>query len=340
MNEREIRSRLKRAIGDSAYPPTLTRAVEARMTQPATAGGHAGLLSLVATVLAALIVLSLVAIRAQSIDSHRSHAGPTASPRGDQIPAQFLADVGLSAAVAVIARPNLVVTDRARTVILAGAYADPTRTVLIFRTLPSTARTSPAVMFDGFDQRILGGLGDPDDGYVAQFVLTGPHAGPDGVAHLNVAISEFHQSPVTRLQPTAASPARQTDDASSHGVWNFAFDLKVQPATSVNLVPSLKSIGPYTITNVAAGFTPSVVYFQAVFSGPTSSRLWEIGFTDASGNGLVSGGTEDPVNDSPVLTQVRFFAFRPTKAMTVLLIVTFEQTKYVFDIHVPPPPTI
>ena len=124
MNEKEIRTRLKEAIGEAAYPPTLTRGVQTRLTQRA-GGSQVRFLGVVAALLAALIVISLVYIRAQSRPASRPAASPIASSSPDPIPPMELSSAGLAAASAVVMRPNLAATDAGRTVILIGAYADP-----------------------------------------------------------------------------------------------------------------------------------------------------------------------------------------------------------------------
>jgi hypothetical protein len=136
--------------------------------------------------------------------------------------------------------------------------------VLIFRTLPAQV----ALLVDIFDDQ--GQLGNLDygrwpslwrqsqpnaSGYATVYRWRGPHAGPDGIAHLTLGVAGYEMP----LYPT---PARLNAES-----WDFSFDLKVQPVRALPLKPTLTSVGTWTFTVEAFELTPSVIYFQAVIDG-------------------------------------------------------------------------
>jgi hypothetical protein len=71
-------------------------------------------------------------------------------------------------------------------------------------------------------------------------VDAGPHPGPDGLAHLTVAVPGF--------------PPRQPPGTST-----FALALKVQPSVTLAIVPSQFDLGSWKVMIEAAEVTPSVI---------------------------------------------------------------------------------
>src|SRR5258706_11641476 len=155
MNETEIRTRLRMAVGEADYPPELGTRVAARLNQP-PAPSHPRAIGFVAAMLAVLIVVSLVYIRVHSGPALGPAAGPSPTPvvvpgpnSVVRLPDADLAAAGLTAAGSVVTPLNLVVTAGGRTVTLVGGYADPMRIVLVFRTLPDAGAPQVHVSDDG-----------------------------------------------------------------------------------------------------------------------------------------------------------------------------------------------
>jgi hypothetical protein len=330
MNEIEVRARLREAFGEATYPPSLKSAVEARLGRPA-GPAHRHAMSILAAVLAVLIVASLVYVRLQSTHSPRPAApSPTATPQA-QIPAWVFEDGELGAAKALISRPNVSTSDGHRTVTIVGAYADPWRTVLILRAVPATNDwLAPEISDDLGPFNVGASIDYRPDGWQVPAVWQGPHAGPDGVAHLRVTIQDAGPPPF--FGQGQASPAR------GPGVWDFSFDLKVQPAAPLSLQPALTSVGSWKFTVEAFELTPSVIYFQAVIRGASSSDISSSTFTlaDEAGSSIKGGlRSSVPVDGSATVTRVNLYWTRPAYATTLRLRINGQ---YSAMISIPPPP--
>lgn len=293
MNETEIRSRLRRAIGEVEYPPLLTGHVTARLDQPATHTMPRGL-GVVAAVLAILIVAGLVFVRAGAPRLERPAAIPpaSASPAPPmvaalEVPAADLAAGGLTAGVGVMTDPNLVSTNSGRTVRLVGAYADTSRTVLVLRTLPAADPgrveiTDGRGMINAGEAVARGSIGDD-----VVTVYQAPAHGPDGMANLKVTIAFF----------TAGPPAAGT---LSNGNWSFAFPLKVQGATPLALQPLPTTVGAWKVAVEVFELTPSAIHLRLTVTGASADAAASaVKLVDSAGNEVFPAGSSlTPVGGS------------------------------------------
>src|SRR5579864_7018114 len=66
MKETEIRQRVNDAFGETAYPPDLSHRIAARLEQSPHGRGHSQIFSLVAALLALIIIGTLVFVRFQT----------------------------------------------------------------------------------------------------------------------------------------------------------------------------------------------------------------------------------------------------------------------------------
>jgi hypothetical protein len=261
--ESEIRNALRDAFGDAEYPPVLTARVRARLDQP-PASGHPRLIALVAAILAIAVVVSLVYIRTQGSLLYRpsSTPAPKATPSApgppmiplQQVPVADLISGALTPAVGVMTDPNLTSTQKGRTVRLIGAYADPARIVLIFRTLPQV-QLGLAQIYD--DRGLInagGGGGEASLGDEVFVLDQGPHAGRDGMAYLRVSIPFFQEIP----------PAQGN---LIQGPWTFEFALKVQEAATLTLEPRPTTVGSWKVSVETFELTASVIHLRLLLTG-------------------------------------------------------------------------
>jgi hypothetical protein len=171
-----------------------------------------------------------------------------------QVPTADLAQAGLTSAVGVMTDPNLTSIKNGRTLRLIGAYADPARIVLIFRTLPQAL---PGLVQIYDDRGLINAGAGGGDGSLGDdvFVLDqGPHAGTDGIAHLRVTLPF--------LQPSQPSQGNLIQ-----GPWTFAFALKLQPAMALALQPRLAGVGSWKVSVEAFEVTPSVIHLKLLVTG-------------------------------------------------------------------------
>lgn len=287
MNETEIRSRLRQAIGDTDYPPALTSQVTATLNRP-PAPGLPRAVSVIAAALAILIVAGLVYVRVGAPTFERPATTPTpaASPQPPmvaalEVPAADLAAGGLTAAVGVVTDPNLVSTSSGRTVRLVGAYADTTRIVLILRTLPAA---DPQVevsdsrgKVNASEAVVRASAGDD-----VVTVYQAPAHAPDGTANLKVHIPFFSAPP-------------QSGSALTTGGWSFAFALKVQGSTPITLQKAPATVGSWNVTVDVFELTPSVIHLQLRVAGKAGlsqdAAASAVKLVDASGNEVFPAGS-------------------------------------------------
>jgi len=257
MNERQIRERLRDAIGDASYPPSLATGAVARLKRPSPEG-HPRALGLIAAVITVAVIAALMAPRLlglQTTITPRPHAAatqaPTPSPTADifaWIPPGDFDAAGLSAATALVTPLNLEATNGQGKITLIGAYADSARTVLMFRT-NLNSRLVMGVVSVGDDQGGINGSSSVGGGLTGEYYYSldaGPRPGPDGLAHLTARIQGM--TPET-----------------------FSFSLKVQPSVAIAAVPSQLNIGSWKVTIEAAEITPSVIHIQALIDGASVS---------------------------------------------------------------------
>jgi len=321
MNETEIRERLRDAVGEAHYPAALKSKVEARLREP-EGEAHPRLVGLVAAVLAVIIVGSLVFIRLQSSTGFlpaahpvRPSGAPTVAPNGTsqsigRLPVEDLAVANLSQAADAVSTPDLLQTSSGRAVRLVGAYADTARIVLILRSLPAG---QPIVQISDDSGPINSGYSEAN-GVIGDLVVSymqPPHAGADGVAHLNVTVSSFVQGP----------PFPPAVGSTNSGVWSFSVSLKIQAAIPLTLSPTLTSVGSWKVTVEKFELTPSVVHLRAVVDGPSSIDVNQNAFTllDDAGNAINVAGASFVPKGGQNATQVDMSWGRVARATTYRL---------------------
>jgi hypothetical protein len=176
---------------------------------------------------------------------------------------------GLTIATALVTPCWLNAANGARKLTFIGAYADPARTVLLFRTNPGQepcqypgqyARcfTIPPTISISDDQGSINassstGGGLPDEYFFS--LDTGPRPGPDGIANLTVTVPGFSPNgPADGSQPAP-------------GEWAFSLALKVQPSVTIGAVPNQFDLGSWKVTTEVAEVTPSVIHVQTLIKG-------------------------------------------------------------------------
>src|SRR5256886_3802061 len=331
MNETEIRNRLRGAVGDADYPPGLTGQLVARLAEPPSPA-HPRLVGVVAAVLAVLIVVSLVYVRMHSTQPTRPAANPsraaTATPQVVLPPQLVLPDADLAAgqltaAGGVVTPFHGVSAGGGRTVTLIGGYADPSRIVLVFRTLPDAG--SPQLQVSDDKGPINGGYfgahGSAGDQVVG--FQQGPHVAAGKVAHLTITITGFAQS--------SASPGSGT----------FSAALPVQSANALPLTPNLTSLGTWKVTVEAFELTPSVVHLRALLDGTAPS-----GVSDSTTALVAADGT--PIKPLTIdvtvagsnQTRLDETWARPADAASDQLQVNGGGGHYLANAPIPAPPTL
>ena len=277
MNETEIRERLRAAVGEQSYPPDLAARAESRLKQPpAAAEPNPRVLALVAAILAVAIVAALFGPRLLDFRNHGLGVprGSVTSPNPAtaQVPDADLAAAGLSGQGDLVTSLQITKQFGTSTVTVIGAYADPARTVLFFRT-PGLAYPMVAINDDyGLVNASSSGNRGAADDYV--FVLdAGPRPGADGVAHLKVSVTGF--------QPPAPG-AGSTIPAN----WTFSIQLPLQQSILVAAVPQRFLLGAWTVTLEVADATPSVVRAQVLIDGVSPGEIganYPVTLVDAAG---------------------------------------------------------
>jgi len=140
MNETEIRERLHEAVGEAKYPASLTSAAVERLKRPAPEQ-HPRAIGLVAAFIALAVIAALLGPRlvgwhpTAPAGPRAANPSPLLSPL-EQIPPGDFDAAGLSTASALVTPLQLEATNAQGKLTLIGAYADPARTVLLFRTTP------------------------------------------------------------------------------------------------------------------------------------------------------------------------------------------------------------
>jgi len=330
MNETEIRKRLRDAVGDADYPAGLAGKVVARLAEPPSPA-HPRLIGVIAAVLAVLIVVSLVYVRMHSTQSTRPATNPspaaTATPQvvlppQHTLPDADLAAAQLTAAAGVVTPFHEVSTGGGRTVTLIGGYADPSRIVLVFRTLPDAG--SPQLQVSDDKGPITGGYfgahGSAGDQVVG--LQQGPHVAAGKVAHLTITITGFAQS--------SASP----------GSWTFSAALPVQSASALPLTPNLTSLGTWKVTVETFELTPSVIHLRALLDGTAPS-----GVTDSTATLVAADGTPikpltiDPTVAGSNQTRLDETWARPATAASDQLRINGGGGHYSANVSIPAPPT-
>lgn len=344
MNETEIRDRIRGALGDSRYPPQLTSRIGSHLGDPPRPEGHPLLLSGVALILAIAIIGTLVFARLES-GSHR--ITPAASPHASSTPAATqpaqassalpqadLDRAQLTGAGDLVTPFNLTSTKGDRTVTLIGAYADSSRIVLFFRTLPTAGFPNVSVYDDtGFlnASSSAGPASFGDDFFVLD---TGPHPGSDGTAHLTATIDTFDSATPGSVQ-------------MERGPWTFNFRLPLAGSTRLALNPALTSVGHWKFTVEAMELTPTQIHFQAVIDGAAVEDVKNdtVTLLDAAGGQVQpvtwSAATTVPKSQigsvPPRSTRVNISWNRPPIASKYTLVIQGGGATYRGQLSVPAP---
>ena len=191
--------------------------------------------------------------------STRAASSPTATPL-PAVPTEDLAGAHLSGAAALVTPFQQLANDGTGKTLI-GAYADPTRTVLFFRS-PTTQPPNAFADISVYDTHgflngaTSGGRGIPGD---SSFALDlGPRPDADGLAHITVT-DTFPQEPFTAPPPTTG--------------WAFRFVLKIEPMTALP-APATFALRSWQVKLENLGATPSVIDFQAVVVGANNQQLY------------------------------------------------------------------
>jgi hypothetical protein len=238
-----------------------------------------------------------------------------------------LAAAQLTPAASVVTTLNLVSTRNGRTVNLVGAYADPTRTVLVLRTIPVTGAAQVQVADDQgpLTAAYFGAPGVWGDQIVS--FQQGPHASADGVAHLRVTVSGFVQSPSS----TEVSP----------GNWTFELALKLEPAIALPMQPRPASVGAWKVNVEAFELTPSVIHFRAVLTGPTTTEINDSTVAMLDENGKpIKPMTIEPASIAPNQTRLDETWSRPAALATYQLQMNGAGGQYKTSVNIPATPAV
>ena len=163
---------------------------------------------------------------------------------------------GLSIATARVTPCQLNAANGARKLTFIGAYADPARTVLLFRTDPDFS--IPPTISISDDQGSINATSSTGGGLPDEYFFSldaGPRPGADGIANLTVTVPGF--SPNGPADGSKAAP----------GEWTFSLALKVQPSVTIGAVPNHFEVGSWKVTTEAAEVTPSVIHIQTEING-------------------------------------------------------------------------
>ena len=178
------------------------------------------------------------------------------------LPTQDLVAAGLTKVADLVTPFDIPATDAGRTITLIAAYADPARTVLVFRESPDMGVPSVEVNDDqGWINSSTSGGPVREPGYRGDYYFAlddGPHAGADGLTHLRIGISGLNRW----------TPAGGHVD----GHWAFTVALKVESGLTL-AAPAQFRLGAWTVKIETLELTPSVVHLQAVVSGASPDEL-------------------------------------------------------------------
>jgi hypothetical protein len=178
------------------------------------------------------------------------------------IPPLDLEMAGLTPVADLVTPFQVSSTDNDRTIMLIGAYADPARTVFVFRETPDIGLPNVRV---SDDQGLVsaGGSAGPvhAPGFRGDYYVTldqGVHPGADGLAHLTLNVAQLQ-----RWTPAGGIV---------EGNWTFTAALKVQPAQPIAM-PNPFQLGPWKVTIETLEITPDVVHLEAVVNGASPVAL-------------------------------------------------------------------
>jgi len=178
------------------------------------------------------------------------------------IPSLDLERAGLTPVADLVTPFQISSTDKGRSIILIGAYADTARTVFVFREAPDMGLPNVRVR----DEQGLvsaGGSAGPvhAPGFRGDYYVTldqGVHPGPDGVAHLTLNIAQLQ----------IWTPAGGTVE----GNWAFTVAVNVQPG-QILAAPNPFRLGRWKVTVETLEITPDVVHMEALVNGASPVAL-------------------------------------------------------------------
>jgi hypothetical protein len=273
MNDAEIRERLRAAVGEQSYPADLSARAETRLKQPPDAEQHPRALGLVAAILAIAIVAALFGPRLLAYRNTQPRPALPPASVASQVPDADLAVVGLTGQGDLVTPLQITKQFGNSQVTVIGAYADPARTVLFFRS----DYGSPMVSINddyGFINASSSGNGGAQGDYV--FILdAGPRPGADGTAHLKVTVTGL----MPNSGPGSFVPAN----------WTFSVQLPLQQSILIAAVPQRFLLGAWTVTLEVADATPSVVRAQVLIDGAGPGDLganYPVTLVDSAGKPL------------------------------------------------------
>ena len=347
MNETKIRERVRDAIGDASFPPHLSSRMQSRLNEPLPEQ-HPRAIALIAALLALAIVAALLGPRLLTLRTivpggsapHAATPVPLPSPEIGGIfalipPGDFDA-AGLGSATALVTPFQLNAASGKRELSLIGAYADPARTVLLFRTNPDF--NIPPTISISDDQGSINASSSTGGGLTDEYFFSldaGPRPGSDGIANLTVTVPGFSPNgPADGSQP-------------AFGSWAFTLALKVQPSVAIGAVPSQLDVSSWKITTEVAEVTPSVIHVQAVINGASVADInsTTVVLLDSSGtpvNPLVSTAAvtvpKDQLNSiNDRITRVNVQWLRPAAGGAYQLQFTCAGAVRTFNVSVAPP---
>jgi len=269
---------------DRAFPatPQLNRMILLRVDREPQTGRRTGRrlvaeLALTGLLLVGGVALAVAMAHARSVPTAPSQPAASvkttaAPPLRAAFPDEDLRAAGLTNVAALITPENQQGQIGDQTIMLIGSYADPARTVLVFRYAPKAG--IPMVRIDDA-QGFLNAGGSADVGIAGDYVTTvdaGPRVSPDGLGHLAVTF---------RLMPESNGAPPPV------GQWSFSLAVKIQPATSLP-APTPFPLGTWNVTVEKLEATPAVIHFQAMFAGakPEAIQMSTLSLVDASGRSL------------------------------------------------------
>jgi hypothetical protein len=202
-----------------------------------------------------------------------STAAPTLRPASsltviNHFPAQDLLAAGLTKLESLVTPFRLDSTSSGMTITLIGAYADPARTVLLFRGTGGY-QVEMGTIYDDVGLINAGSNGrnikpSPGDSWFS--IDGGPHSGTGGMANLLIKVSYLRQYKVNNVTSLA-------------GDWSWSIPLKVQPATTLQ-APAHFALGRWRANIEVLEVTPSVIHLRAVINGVSVANIMGPGIPD------------------------------------------------------------
>lgn len=271
--------------GNISSNATSSSTLDRRATRRFRAPSLQWSLGLVAVLVAAALIASLLYARGVSNRSVPAQPGPASPPAclaaptpGPEVPFSSIdlqAFTGLSDP-GFLTPYDLPATIGTQKITLIRAYADPLVTDLIFQVDPADDRMWILdLMHDDQGEKIPGGTGQTiDAGHFNALVFTmpGPKGyGRDGVAHLDITLGLRSATPAA--QPSG--PPEYVEDLAA-GQAGLKFSLCVHPATSLPIPPAFH-LGSGTVTIRSLEITPAFFAVQAVLDGVDDPQTWQSG---------------------------------------------------------------